>query len=73
MYILCSTILDFRGFHTHNLNVEAVRGGIPRHIGEFPETLSRQILAGRFLVSTAKIYTYTDHLEYSIHYFEQTL
>ena len=37
-------ILDFAGFDSSRILV--LRGGIPRHTGNFPESVSQQILAG---------------------------
>ena len=39
---LRTKILDFRGFDS-----SIILGGIPRPIGDFPESLSQRILAGR--------------------------
>ena len=41
-------ILEFRGFDSSRIVM--LRGGIPRPLGNFPESLSQQILAWRFLV-----------------------
>ena len=41
-------IIDFRGFDANIILIE--RGGIPRPIGIFPESLSQAILVGKTLV-----------------------
>ena len=43
-----SNIMDFRGFDSGVILI--VRGGIPRPIGNFPESLSQAILIGIMLV-----------------------
>ena len=43
-------ILDFRGFDSSR--ILTLRGGIPRPIGNFPESLSRAILVGIILALT---------------------
>ena len=45
---LRTKIMDVRGFDSSRFVIS--RGGIPRPTGNFPESLSRAILAGRFLV-----------------------
>ena len=45
---LCTKILDFRGFDSSRVLI--LRGGVLMSIGDFPESLSQAILAGRFLV-----------------------
>ena len=40
--------LDFRGFDS--IRILSLRGGVLMSIGDFPETLSQEILAGRILV-----------------------
>ena len=45
---LRTKILDFRGFDSNIFLIS--RGGIPRPIGNFPESLSQRILVLRFLV-----------------------
>ena len=45
---LRTKILDFRGFDASITSI--LRGGIPRPIGNFPESLSQAILVGRILV-----------------------
>ena len=45
---LPTKILDFRGFDSSRILI--LRGGIPMSIGNFLESLSQAILAGRFLV-----------------------
>ena len=45
---LSTKILDFIGFDSSI--ILNLRGGIPRPIGNFPESLSQAILVGRFLV-----------------------
>ena len=41
---LPTNIVDFRGFDSSIMLF--VRGGIPRHIGDFPESLNHAILVG---------------------------
>ena len=45
---LRTKILDFRGFDSSRISI--LRGGIPWRIGNFPESLSQQLLAGIILV-----------------------
>ena len=45
---LCTKILDFRGFESSL--ILTLRGGILMPMGSFPESSSRAISAGRFLV-----------------------
>ena len=45
---LRTKILDFRGFDSSRILI--LSGGILVSIGDFPESLSQQILAGRILV-----------------------
>ena len=45
---LPTKILDFRGFDSGIIFI--LRGGIPRPIGDFPESLSQAILVGIMLV-----------------------
>ena len=46
---LRTEILDFRGFDSSRISI--LRGGIPRPIGKFLESLSQAILAGIILVA----------------------
>ena len=46
---LPTNIVDFRGFDS-SLIILILRGGIPRPIGDFPESLSQAILVGILLV-----------------------
>ena len=51
MYIpanLRTNIMDFRGFDSSIIFI--IRGGIPRPMGDFPESLSQEILVGIMLV-----------------------
>ena len=43
-----TNIVEFRGFDSSVILI--VRGGIPRPIGDFPESLSHAILVGIILV-----------------------
>ena len=45
---LRTKIMDFRGFDSSRILM--LRGGIPRPIGDFPESLSQAILVGIILV-----------------------
>ena len=45
---LCSKIMDVGGFELSRILI--LRGGIPRPIGKFPESLSQAILVGIVLV-----------------------
>ena len=45
---LCNNTMDFRGFDSSTILI--LRGGIPRPIGNFPESLSQAILVGIMLV-----------------------
>ena len=45
---LRTNIMDFRGFDSSIILI--LRGGIPRPIGDFPESLSQAILVGIMLV-----------------------
>ena len=45
---LPTNIVDFGGFDSSTILI--IRGGIPRPIGDFPESLSQAILVGIMLV-----------------------
>ena len=50
---LCTNIMDFRGFDSST--ILNLRGGIPRPIGNFPESLSQAILVGIILVGKSGV------------------
>ena len=51
---LPTSIMDFRGFDSSIILV--LRGGIPRPIGDFPESLSQAILLGVMLVGRLGVF-----------------
>ena len=54
---LPTNIVSFRGFDSSIRLIS--RGGIPRPIGDFPESLTRAILVGVMLVGRLGVYQYT--------------
>ena len=50
---LLTNIVDFRGLDSSTILI--LRGGIPRPIGDFPESLSQSILVGTMLVGRSGV------------------
>ena len=71
---LRTKIMDFRGFDASRILI--LRGGIPRPIGDFPESLSRAILLGIILVGRLGVISPTtsskEHLESQKKYLDLT-
>ena len=53
---LRTKILDFRGFDSRIILI--LRGGVLMSIGDFPESLSQQILAGTIFFREIMVYPY---------------